>query len=306
MTLPAERILSQDGEQVKAVADRVLLPVHLKKEVVNLDRDPSVEIGEKDCLESLGQFESRMCDDFVEHMERLHGQRFLLVNHVSKEVYSCRASSSSRYTKRGQEKIKRKIQDRLGGYYVKAGVKLELTFDQKRINRSAAWECIDREITRMMDDLNKIRMRKKAGIRTLSYLRVLESQKNGYPHAHIVFPGLRSLMTDQGDIERIWGHGFVWVRVCGAMGPASYACKYISKMDMFPLMLAYLWHYKLRVYSFSRSFRYRKFEHKYGWSFVSVLGSSDMIEKMREYSSEGFFVHGPVSNAAYGIQIRDG
>jgi hypothetical protein len=302
VTLPAERILSQDGEQVKAVADRVLLPVHLKKEVVNLDKDSSVEIEG----ESVAVFESRMCDEFVQYMERLHGQRFLLVNHVSKEVYPCRASSSSRYTKRGQDRIKSKIKDCLGEYYVKAGVKLELTFDQKKISRPDAWECIDREITRMMDGLNKIRMRKHRGLIKLSYVRVLESQKNGYPHAHIVFPGFRSLMVDKDDIEAAWGHGFIWVRFCGAMGPASYACKYISKMDLFPLMLAYLRHYRLRVYSFSRSFRYRKFEHKYGWTFVSALGSSDLNEKMEGYSNEGYFVHGPVSNSKHGIQIRDG
>ena len=248
--------------------------------------------------------ESNMCDEFVGYCASLWGRWCLIVDEEKKIVHPVRAISATRYSNPGRDKIKRKIKDRMGSYWCKGGVKLELTFDGrgtktgKPISRGEAWRSVNKETGRVMDDLNKVRRRK--GIKSnLSYLWVLEEQAGkdgkpgtGYPHVHIVFPGLRSLMVNQNELTKLWGNGFTFVRAVYSFGPAGYACKYITKMELFPLMQAYIWKYHLRLYGFSKTFKYRAACRVYGWKFVRVMGENELRDRLKELKEGGYFIHG--------------
>jgi len=51
------------------------------------------------------------------------------------------------------------------------------------------------------------------------------------------------------------GYGFVKVNVGGSIHPAQYACKYITKMKGKDFMMAMMWIFNIRTYTFSRAFK---------------------------------------------------
>ena len=92
-------------------------------------------------------------------------------------------------------------------------------------------------------------------------MEVKECGENGYPHVHLVYPGLKYL-ADQELIKKLWGHGHIKVNYGGSFKPASYACKYISKMGKNDLGLMFMWWDRIKLYTFSRAFEY----HRYRWT----------------------------------------
>jgi hypothetical protein len=218
--------------------------------------------------ENLQKVEERIFDKWVGYMDGLALKKFALVNHNEKAVKFKKAVWGSRYHERGQWKQKRKIRSALGHYFYKRGVLLTLTFDHKKFSCLWAWSDQGYKVRNFMDRLNK--WREGHGLSKIrGFLHVNEDQgKSGYPAPHVVFPGLRYLAPTEV-IERPWGYGFIKVNSCGSINPAKYACKYITKMKGKDFMMAMMWWFKVRTYTFSRSFKYKAEDWvNSGWEFL--------------------------------------
>jgi hypothetical protein len=229
-----------------------------------------------DLFEPLEGFEQYVVDSFSIYMRKKENTFVLFLNDEKKVVSASRASDLTRYSDRGRQRQRRKIKDRLGSDFYKAGVKLELTYSHD-VSRSEAWAGVGNEVRCFLDRLNKIRGRK--GIKSrLRYLSVIVSQPgSGYPHAHMVFPGLRSLMVDQKNLNTVWGHGYTWVRFAGQFQAASYACKYITKDERSYLGDAYMKFNKTHAYQFSRNFKGRPQEKSTGWQKPMIMRELDSL-----------------------------
>lgn len=216
----------------------------------------------------LNNFEVALVQDFLEYREKIASRSpVLLVNTLKKIAGLVWAKGRSRYFVEGQGHIRRYVQARLGHYYHRDAVHLILTFDEKKFNRAMAWARVGILERRFMAESNKLLGKNRA--RRLFYFRVVEMHHNGgshygYPHIHIVFPGLKYFMPFE-DIIRLWPHGNIKVVRHDDMKSAGYACKYISKLGDDLLAMAYMWKFRIRLYSFSRSFVARIREKTEGW-----------------------------------------
>jgi hypothetical protein len=247
--------------------------------------------------EDVAEIENRICNDWVWYMEHLKSKKFALVNHTEKIVKILCAVWSSRYHVSGQAKQKRRIKKALGHYFFKHGVMLTLTFDPKKILRVGAWSDLGYKVRNFMDRVNK--WREGRGLSKIKgFLHVNEDQPGtGYPAPHIVFPGLKYLAPNDV-LEKLWGCGFVKVNVAGSVHPANYACKYISKMQGKDSMMAMMWFFNIRTYTFSRVFKYKREDWvNPGWEFLKRGWSKngqgleeleDTVSKLRE--DEGYVV----------------
>ena len=236
-----------------------------------------------------------------EYIEKL-GEFFVtMVNTVKKTGYPLSRLDQSRYSRRGQKRIAKKIKDSLGHYYFKSSVMVTPTFDPKKIPVCDAWRCIGEEVRRLMNTLNAYRER-HGFKRRLSYLVVLEIMANGYPHPHIVFPGLKYLV-DHKILVRMWKYGTIDVEFLGGVGIASYACKYISKFGLNKVQMAMMRFFKLRLYHLSRHFKYQGVVKDPGWSIYMYedqdgrlhpwVGSFESyLSIKREYSEMGYSMSG--------------
>jgi hypothetical protein len=206
--------------------------------------------------EDLSGVESRICDEWVWYMEYLKSKRFALVNHKEKAVKVKLAVWSSRYHLNGQAKQKIHIKRALGHYFYRFGVMVTLTFDHEKITRVGAWSDLGYKVRAFIDKINK--WRESRGLSKIKgFLHVNEDQPGSdYPAPHIVFPGLLYL-APRDVVEKSWGYGFIWVNVGGSIHPAKYACKYITKMKGKDFMMAMMWLFNIRTYTFSRVFKYR-------------------------------------------------
>jgi len=206
--------------------------------------------------EDASRVENEICSAWVWYMESLKAKKFALVNHTEKAVKVLLAVWSSRYHVNGQAKQKRRIKKALGHYFYKWGVMLTLTFDPKKITKIGAWSDLGYKVRGFIDKINK--WRESRGLSKIKgFLHVNEDQPgSGYPAPHIVFPGLKYL-APHDVVAKWWGNGFIKVNVGGSVNPAKYACKYITKMEGKDSMMAMMWFFNIRTYTFSRVFKYR-------------------------------------------------
>ena len=247
--------------------------------------------------EDVGGVENEICDAWVRYMENLRSKKFALVNENEKVVKVRRALWSSRYHVNGQARQKRHIKKALGHYFFKRGVMLTLTFAHKRIVRVGAWSDLGYKVRAFIDRVNK--WRESRGLSKIKgFLHVNEDQPgSGYPSPHIVFPGLKYL-APHDVLEKLWGYGFVTVNVAGSVHPANYACKYITKMKGKDFMMAMVWLFSVRTYTFSRVFKYKGEDWvNPGWEFLKrrrrkdgqgLESLEDRVSRLRE--DEGYFV----------------
>jgi len=206
--------------------------------------------------EDTPRIENEICDEWVGHMEYLKSKKFALVNHTEKAVKVKLAIWSSRYHVNGQTKQKIHIKKALGHYYFKFGVMVTLTFDPKKITKIGAWSDLGYKVRGFLDKINKWR-ESRGLLKIKGFLHVNEDQPgSGYPAPHIVFPGLKYL-APHDVVAKLWGNGFIKVNVGGSVNPAKYACKYITKMEGKDSMMAMMWFFNIRTYTFSRVFKYR-------------------------------------------------
>jgi hypothetical protein len=232
-------------------------------------------------------------------MDRLHKERFVLVNHTKnpisglREVKVLRRSWVSRYTKTGQRRIKGKVEKRMGRYYYKEGVMVSLTLPHKKYSRYESWAIINSETRRFMDEINKWRKRHHFKTR-LSYVHFLESQpESGWAHAHIYFSGLKFLAPIEV-IERAWGHGVraTNIKKLGGHSGAKYVMKYVSKLHSDSLMMAYLYHHHLRLYSFSRIYKTVGSVVRSGWEYLRAVDGVSLEEQVQNLYLLGYYVEG--------------
>lgn len=164
-------------------------------------------------------------------------------------------TSASRYFPDGQSRLIQRIRQRLGSAWTQGGVLVTLTYDPKRISRVDAWCSVGAHRRAFVNKLWLFRRRGGMGKRPLGFLSVLEVQsRTGYPHVHMVFPGIRWL-AGYADIARLWSHGFTDVCLRDSMGPTNYICKYIGKMSGWAdEYLAYLHTFAVRMYSVGRRY----------------------------------------------------
>jgi hypothetical protein len=231
--------------------------------------------------------ESELAEAYTRRLSDLASKPILFINGSEKKAILKNRLEGTRYSRSGQRKIMKKLRNRLGHYYYKAGVMLTLTFDIKRFSKCEAWRIVGDEIRRFQNAVNESRSRRRMKKRVSSF-KVMEGTDRGYPAPHIVFPGLRWL-ADVELLNKLWGNGHVWVSFTGSIRPASYACKYISKMGLHDDWLMWMWRWGIRLYSFSGDFRGKKVEKRGGW----VCLFHKEVESARAYirlNCEGFNV----------------
>ena len=198
--------------------------------------------------------EGEMCDRWVAYMGRLHAQKYILVNDEEKLMMVSRGSYSSRYTRQGQRKRVKRLKVRYGNTRFKNSVLLGLTYDPKRVSRYDAWGRVNEDFRGWMDRVNKLRARRGMK-RRLIYCHSIEEQPTSrYPHLHVAFPGLKFLGVKAKKLEKMWGWGSGRVESYRGVDAVRYVSKYVLKGGTSPLMMAYMYNYGLRQYSFSRGF----------------------------------------------------
>ena len=247
--------------------------------------------------EDVAGVENKICDAWVWYVDDLRSKKFALVNPNEKVVKVRCSLWSSRYHVKGQGRQKRHIKKALGHYFFKRGVLLTLTFDPKRILRIGGWSDLGYKVRAFIDRVNK--WRESRGLSKIKgFLHVNEDQAGtGYPAPHIVFPGLKYLAPSDV-LENLWGYGFVKVNVAGSLHPANYACKYITKMKGKDFMMAMMWLFSIRTYTFSRVFKYKGEDWvNPGWKFLKrgrrkdrpgLEDLEDTVSRLRE--DEGYVV----------------
>jgi hypothetical protein len=119
-----------------------------------------------------------------------------------------------------------------------------------------AWETIWPNYADFRRDLEKY-LKQHGWKHNPRYIAVLEQHKSGYPHLHIVYPGLRYLAPKEV-INKCWQMGATHVKGSRRGGPGvmvsalGYVCKYISKLSGWTEEgLAHLWHSRARLYNIS-------------------------------------------------------
>lgn len=162
----------------------------------------------------------------------------------------------SRYFETGRKRIMARLRRRLGHWFERSGLLLTLTFDPKRIDMDEAWRKVGAMRRTFVNKINLYRARRKMP-RRLSYVAVLEQQQNGYPHVHLVFPGL-AYLAPIGWLSDQWAQGPNAVDIRGinrACSPVAYVCKYIAKMTGWQtLTLALCKMYHTRLYSVAHAY----------------------------------------------------
>lgn len=186
----------------------------------------------------------------------------------------------SRYFKEGRDWMISKLFHRYKKMSVsKSGVLLTLTYDQKKIDIWDAWKNVGEHCRVFMKNLNRIRKRHYKRLygegverKNLSFFRVVEFHKNGYPHVHYYFPGLKwlwhhskgkrgSVKNSHGkDIKGlfdIWKWGRTEVKPTKGGGRLSnYVTKYLRKFDSSnELAMMYMWLTETKIFTFSNDFR---------------------------------------------------
>jgi len=245
--------------------------------------------------EDVPGIENKICDAWVWYMDNLKSKRFALVNHKEKAVKVKLAIWSSRYHVNGQVKQKIHIKKALGHYFYKFGVMVTLTFNHKEMTRIEAWADLGYRVRDFVDKINK--WRESKGLSKIKgFLHVNEDQPDsGYPAPHIVFPGLKYLVPHDV-LAKLWGHGFIKVNVGGSIHPAKYACKYITKMRGKDLMMAMMWFFNIRTYTFSRVFKYRGEDRACSeWEFLrrekSRSGGLESLEdSIKRLMEESYYI----------------
>jgi len=245
-------------------------------------------------------FENKACDDYASYRDKRSRQLIGLWNREEKKAYVKTADDSTRYSKEGQRKIKREIKCRLGNYPTQGGVLITLTYlgtDTTKegvtgTSRPGAWWGIGYASRYLMDGVNKWRTR-NGYKKVWYYIRVMEDQKGrGYPAPHIWFPGLQFLAPIDV-LKGLWPYGDVDVKRIDGIAPATYICKYITKMEGKDFMLAMMKGFGTRFFSTSRSFKYRPKEKFDSGRWVFAFSNPTLKDGCQRLLEQGYSVADP-------------
>ena len=186
-------------------------------------------------------------------------------------------SAPNRFSYGYQRKVREALRPLLHERNFRNCVMLTLTIDPKKMSKSTAWRIFGEELNRFYTSLFRgiadeheahlmklpEKLRKHAWVDEYEHidnLPVIEAQKNGYPHAHILFFNVRRLL-DWRVIRDMWGLGHTWINGTPEgvkiTNPVAYMFKYITKTftktdAKNELTHAYLWFYHRRSYHASK------------------------------------------------------
>lgn len=196
----------------------------------------------------------------------------------SEALYRADAIAASRYFPEGRKRMQKRLYKRLDGT-ARHGILMTCTVDPKRYGKVEAWKAMWKQFKKLMDTLNQYRMRNMGAGRRLIRIAVVEQQASGYPHIHVLFPGLNFLIDDLSKLDEWWGMGMVSTeRTKRAQSARGYVLKYIGKMSGWSEeCMAILWFHKIRLYNLSHSFFRVKEATK--WVLKAVYS---VIEEMAE------------------------
>jgi hypothetical protein len=227
-------------------------------------------------------------DQFQEYRSALAGKR-VIVRHRTEchRIGVLKPADDSRYFKEGRIRLMARLRRRLAGWFESKGLLLTLTFDPKKIDLDEAWHQVGELRRAFMNRVNLWRHRHGMP-RCLSYLSVLEEQPGtGYPHIHMVFPGLAWLAPGRY-LWDTWGIGSVDVQArYRGCNPIGYVCKYILKMSGWKdLSMALCRMYRTRLYSVSHDYLPES-RHEPEWVFLTTT----TVERL-EWLTSGLIDHG--------------
>lgn len=244
----------------------------------------------------LDNFEAILMNNFTQSVALIDSTQILLQNEATGEYKVVQPRESCRYFEKGRKKIKKNIYKRLGHNKNQKGIFLTVTYDPKITSRYNAWESVGKDISKLLEAMNKQRKRNRGIKERLTYLWVIEEQQNtGWPHVHFFFPGIKSLLGFR-KIKALWGKGTVEVHSDKSCKVASYVTKYITKMSGFSLLgLAHMWYNKRRLYGFSRSFAVKTpKEEKQSYKLIGMsnnkMGFGQWDCELKEYDWLGTVV----------------
>jgi hypothetical protein len=180
---------------------------------------------------------------------------------------------------RFSEDYKRRLRKKLYPLrFVKWDLKLELTLDPKK------FMLLINEFDFVDDAWAKVRswLYKKYG--HFEFLKVLEVQKVGRPHLHILLSGISYIPHE--DLYGIWekyGGGYVWIKpIVSSIDAVSYVLKYVNK-SIFgedKTYAALLFASNKRMFSMSRGLKdltgARRAIRNQGYSFRGTVGESEV------------------------------
>ncbi len=276
------------------------IPTKVRMKNKTLQSNSSYELP-KDHQQTLEEIEtnqkiSAYADDFYRYMEANHHKVIFLENHDQKKLVFKRASDSSRYSSKGKQKKKEEMRRRLRAYPASCAFLITLTIADKYQPSGAydgmrlleAWEKLSEITADFMDELNKLRSRSGFKKR-LQYFRVPEVQRGRlYPHTHILIPGLRAI-GDYTKIQKLWPYGNVDFQFVDQASPANYLTKYISKMDGDDFMNIMLHHFRLRMFSMSKGFRFpQKIKNNNGWKFFIAITHASIEKYLYKIIKAGY------------------
>ena len=205
--------------------------------------------------------EEKITEAFQERMKDLENSRILFIKEGENGTEYKVIKQTNRFMK-SNKNMRRRFHKRFQGQYAQ-GVFLTLTtWDKKFRNREEAliriWADFHKFKT-ALDLYRKNRSLKKYRkyYKVLDYLAVLEFNKNGYPHLHICFLGIRFL-TSKEKIKELWYlyHQSYIIDLLDFRGVSvfAYITKYFDKFQDLPDNLkGLMWYGRKRFYNLSRA-----------------------------------------------------
>jgi hypothetical protein len=252
-------------------------------------------------------------DEFDAYKERCTKRYMCFKDTKGQRAYSI---APTRYSRSYQRKVATQLQGLFKRHDFKEAVFLTLTFNPEKWTKANAWIGIGEQKNRFLTGLEyhissneKITSRKRG----LKYVSTVEAHKNGYPHIHILFFGIKRLV-DWREIEKLWSNGFIWINANSKgekiKNPIAYMFKYITKTfkttnDKNELTQAFLWYFTKRSYSVTQGLVKPLNEIKVStWSFegyiffigdfnegdiLAFLGCSTCVDWLLANAKEGDF-----------------
>jgi len=238
----------------------------------------------RQCLSAIPDLNEKVIDvssvivHFENWMAEYLGGRFIKLSKGEKWLFF-------RCVNRFMRAYKRKIWRRLEFFdKIEWGLKLEFTLDPKRFMR------LKDEFQIISKGWSKLRswLLKRYG--KFQFLKVLEIQKSGRPHLHVLISGI--YFVNHTELSAIWdkyGGGHVWLRsVYGDINAIWYVLKYVNKtvLGNDKVYSALLFASNRRMFSLSGGLmgllNIRRFRKNQGWTFEGSVAEAYVKEFCEE------------------------
>jgi hypothetical protein len=251
--------------------NRVLEPsdLHHERDKKNIQDLLKNKITDKNKLEFYQKDYELIIDKFLTYMSNISKSKFLLVGSGDDNKKIVWEGLNRYQSNRNVNKYSKEL-DILENANIPACM-ITLTYDHDKRDLKSAWENVSK-------DLHAFRKKLFYEIGKLPYLWVIEAQKSGYPHIHMLLFGTdyvywngnyeeyqdrkNGLKTDKS-IQSMWGFGFTSVNKTlegkKVKNPIHYVMKYVRKVwndwnYEAVLTKSLLWAFNKRSFNVSRNF----------------------------------------------------